>query len=256
MEGWWTLVFPAVLVVAGWALATVSQRVVVRLLRGPAARLESRAGQAEYTRLSGLLASAAGIVGRLVYWVVFILFVVAAVEALPLAVTDGLLAPVARFLPRFVLALAVLITGVLAARLAQTRILAMAADPGSERAQALSRLAWGGILAVSLIVSAYQVGLQGAGFVSSLVLLVLGATVGAVALAFGMGAGPMVTNILASHYAARAFRVGDVVRMGDVEGTISRITSTSIVVQADGDTVHVPARVFCEQASVLVGRTD
>lgn len=256
VEGWWTLVFPAVLLLVGWALATLTRLAAVRLLRAPAARLESRLEQPEFARFGGLLASAPGIVGRILYWVVLLLFAAAAVEALPLAVTDGLLAPVARFLPRFVLALAILVTGVLAARFAQNRILAGAADPRDERAQMLSRLAWGGILAVSLIVSAQQVGLEGAGFVSSLALLVLGAGLAAIALAFGIGAGPVVTNILASHYASRAFRVGDEIRMGEVQGTISRITPTSIVILSDDDTVHVPARAFCERASVLVGRRD
>lgn len=256
VEGWWTLVFPAVLVLAGWALATVSRLAVTRALRAPAARLESRLEQPGFSRFGGLLVSAPGIVGKLLYWTVFLLFAARAVEALPFAVTDGLFAPVARFLPRFVLALAILITGVFAARLAQHWVLSTAADPRGERTRALARLAWAGILGVSLIVSAHQFGLEGAGFVSSLVLLAFGAAAGAVALAFGMGAGPVVTNILASHYASRVFRVGDVVRMGDVEGTISRITSLSVVMQSGDDTVHVPARVFCDQASALVGRKD
>ena len=256
MEGWWTLVFPGVLLLAGLALAALSRLVAVRLLRGPAARLESRLEQPEFARFGGLLVSLPGVVGRILYWVVFLLFAAAALEALPFAVTDGLFAPVARFLPRFVLALAILITGVFAARLAQNWILATAADPRGERAKALARLVWGGILAVSVIVSAQQMGLEGAGFFSSLALLMLGAVVGAIALAFGVGAGPVVTNILASHYASRVFRVGEAVRFGDVQGTISRITPTSIVIQSDGDTVYVPAREFCERASVLVGRKD
>ena len=206
--------------------------------------------------MGGLLASAPEVVGRILYWVVLLLFVAAAVEALPFAVTDGLLAPVARFLPRFVLALAVLLTGIMVARLVQNWILTASADPGGERAEALARLAWGGIVAVSLIVSAQQAGLEGAGFVSSLALVLLGAALGAVALAFGVGAGPVVTNILASHYAARAFRIGDVVRIGEIEGTVSRITTTSIVVQSESATVHVPARVFCERASVVAGQQD
>ncbi|MYG74073.1 MAG: hypothetical protein F4198_00600 [Acidobacteria bacterium] len=212
VEGWWTLVFPAVLVLAGWTLATLTRVAAQRVLRGPAARLEARLEQPEFARFGGLLASAPGIVGKLVFWVVLLLFVAAAVEALPFAVTDGLLAPVARFLPRFVLALAILVTGVLVARFAQNRILAAASDPRGERAQTLARLAWGGILAVTLIVSAQQVGLEGAGFVSSLVLLLLGAAVGAVALAFGIGAGPVVSNNRASHFAATAYRDGDVGR--------------------------------------------
>ena len=256
VEGWWRLLPAAALVLAGWAAASLCRRLVSRLLRGPAQRLESRLEYAGSGRLGVLLGSAPTFVGRLLYWAVFLLFLAAAVEALPFAATDGLLAPVARFLPRFVLASAVVITGFLAGRLAQHWVLAGSADPRGERAQGLARLAWAGILGVSLIVGAQQVGLEGAGFVSSLALVVFGVALGAVGLAFGVGAGPIVTNILASHYASRAFRVGDAVRIGDIEGTVSRVAPTSIVVETDSDTVHVPARVFCEQASVLIGRKD
>ena len=249
-EGWRAFVAPAALLLAGWVTASVSRRFAARLLRRPLAGLESRVGSMAAVRLGGFLASAPGVVGRILYWVVLLLFAAAAVEALPFSLTDGLLAPVAQFLPRFVLALAVLFTGIVAARLAQNWILTRSAA-GGEQTEAIARLAWGGILAISVIVSAHQMGLQGAGFVSSLALVFLGAALGAVALAFGVGAGPVVTNILASHYAARAFRVGDVVRLGEVEGTVSRISATSIVVEADGDVVHVPARVFCEAASVV-----
>ncbi len=255
-EGWWAFVYPAALLLAGWGLASLCRLVAVRLLRGPLKGLESRVGSMESARLGGLLASAPGIVGRVLYWVVLLLFLAAAVEALPFAVTDGLLAPVAHFLPSFVLALAVLLTGIVAARLAQNWILAASADAGGERAQALARLAWGGILAVTLIVSAQQVGLQGAGFVSSLALVVLGAALGAVALSFGVGAGPIVTNILASHYASRAFHVGDVVRIGEIQGTVSRMNATSIVIESDGNAVHIPARVFCDKGCVVIGRRD
>lgn len=255
-EGWWAFAAPAALMLAGWGLATLCRLVTVRLLRRPLSGLASRVGSLESARLSGFVASAPAVVGRILYWVVLLLFAAAAVEALPFAVTDGLLAPVAHFLPRFVVALAVLFTGIVAARLAQNWILTTSADPDGAQAQAVARLAWGGTLAVSVIVSAHQIGLQGAGFVSSLVLVFLGAALGAVALAFGVGAGPVVTNILASHYAARAFRVGDVVRLGEIEGTVSRITTTSIVVEADGDAVHIPARAFCEAASVVRGQQD
>lgn len=255
-EGWWALVYPLALLLAGWGLASLCRLVTLRLLRKPLQGLTSRVETLESTRLRGLLASAPAVIGRVLYWVVLLLFAAAAIEALPFAVTDGLLAPVAQFLPRFVMGLAVLFTGVVAARLVQSWILSTAADPGGERTQALARLAWGGILAVSVIVAAHQVGLQGAGFVSSLALVFLGAALGAVALAFGVGAGPVVTNILASHYAARAFRVGDVVRIGEIEGTVSRITTMSIVVQSEGATVHVPARAFCERASVVTGPGD
>ena len=255
-EGWWAFAAPIAILLAGFLVATICRFAAAQLLRRPIARLEVRVGHLESVRLAGLLTSAPGVVGRLLYWVVLLLFVVAAVEALPFAIGDGVLAGAAELLPRFLLALAVLIAGTLVASFVHRWILATASDTGVGQTETLARVAWGSILAVTLIVSAQQAGLEGAGFISSLVLVVLAAALGAVALAFGLGAGPVVTNILAARYAATVFRVGDVVRMGDVQGKIEEITTTSIVVESDGDAVHLPARAFCEQACVLVGRND
>ena len=161
-EGWWALAAPAALVLGGWALASLCRRVTVRLLRRWLTQLEARVARRSSVRFRGWLESLPGALGRLIFWVVFGLGVLTAVEALPFAATDGLLAPVARFLPRFVLALAVLFAGILAARIAQHWILASRAGPRDERAEALARLARWGILAVTVIVSAQQLGLQGA----------------------------------------------------------------------------------------------
>ena len=255
-EGWWAFAAPLAILLVGLLIATVCRVAAVRLLRRPISRLESRVGHVESVRLAGLLTSAPGVMGRLLYWVVLLLFAVGAVEALPFAIGDGVLAGAADLLPRFLLALAVLIAGTLVASFVHRWILATASDTSIGRTETLARVAWGSIVAVTLIVSAQQAGLEGAGFISSLVLIVLAAAFGAVALAFGLGAGPLVTNILASRYASKVFRVGDVVRMGEVQGAISEITATSIVVASEGGVVHLPARTFCEKACVLVGRQD
>ena len=256
LEGWWAWAVPAALVPAGWALASLCRRIAVRLLRRWLTRIEPRVAVRSSVRFREWLDSLPDPLGRIVFWIIFGLGVVTGVQTLPFAATDGLLEPVARFLPRFLLAIAILFAGILAARIAQHWVRALRGGPPDDRSEAMARLARWGILAVSVIVSAQQIGLQGAGFVSSLALVILGAGLGAIALAFGVGAGPVVTNLLASHYASRAFRVGDAVRMGEIRGEVSRITATSIVIEVNGDSVHVPARTFCEQASVVIGRQD
>ena len=72
------------------------------------------------------------------------------------------------------------------------------------------------------------------------------------ALAFGLGSGPIVSNIMASYYAAKAYRIGDVVRVAGVEGTVREINPTSIVLDAADGEVHLPARKYCDEVSVVL----
>jgi RNase P/RNase MRP subunit p29 len=48
------------------------------------------------------------------------------------------------------------------------------------------------------------------------------------------------------------YRVGQTVRVGEIEGRILRTTSTSVVLDTKSGQVQLPASIFSEQPSVLV----
>jgi len=76
--------------------------------------------------------------------------------------------------------------------------------------------------------------------------------VGGAALAFGIGSKETVSNILASYYLQKTYRVGQEVRIAGLEGRILEITSTAVSLDAPVGRVLVPARKFSEEASVLL----
>jgi small-conductance mechanosensitive channel len=84
------------------------------------------------------------------------------------------------------------------------------------------------------------------------VAIVAGSTFGAMALAFGLGSGPTVSNIIASYYLHKTYRVGQAIRIGDVRGTILEISPTSVALETAEGRVTVPAKRFTEEISVLL----
>ena len=78
------------------------------------------------------------------------------------------------------------------------------------------------------------------------------AVLGAFALAFGLGARTAVSNIIGAHYLRQTFETGHVVRFGAVEGTVTAITSTAVVLRIPEGQVIIPAKQFSESISVLV----
>ncbi len=105
---------------------------------------------------------------------------------------------------------------------------------------------------VAFTVGAQQIGLESGAFTSMLAIL-LGSALGAMALAFGLGSSPVVTNIMAAHYAAKDLRIGQVVRLAGTEGILREICATSIVLDVGEDRVHLPARKYCEEACAVLG---
>jgi small-conductance mechanosensitive channel len=53
-------------------------------------------------------------------------------------------------------------------------------------------------------------------------------------------------------YLLKTYRVGQIVRIGDVEGEITEITQTGVFIATPQGRVLVPGRCFSETPSVLV----
>jgi small-conductance mechanosensitive channel len=85
-----------------------------------------------------------------------------------------------------------------------------------------------------------------------MVAVIVGAGLAGAGLAFGLGARTAVSNIIASHYVSQAYRVGQTVRVGSVEGQIVQTTPTAVFIASPEGRVMVPANQFSETTSVLV----
>jgi small-conductance mechanosensitive channel len=252
------LLAAAALALAGWLAGRLLQLVTVRLFRGWGARVAGGLGRLLGSRRAeqdardfALRRPIADAAGRVVFWLVFLLFAAAATEALGLPVVSAWLSGVAAYLPRLLVAALVLVLGLLAGSLARTTLSAAAASAGFAYSDALGRLTEGLVLMVSVIVAFDQLGIQIA-FLTVLSAIVAGTLLGGAALAFGLGARTAVSNIIASHYLLKTYRVGHHVRIGAVEGRILEITPTAVVIATAEGQALVPAKEFSEQASLLL----
>ena len=104
---------------------------------------------------------------------------------------------------------------------------------------------------MAIIIAINQVGID-ISFLTSLTYILLASLLFGAAMAFGMGAKASVSNILASYYIARNYSEGNLIRIGEHEGRIIKITSTSVYLESDAGQVIIPAKDFNEQQSVLI----
>lgn len=195
--------------------------------------------------------SVSALAGRFMYWLIFLVFGAAAIEVLGLPIVSAAVEQLGSYLPHAVTALAILFVGIVVASLAGGVAAAAAASGGVQYAAAVGRAVQSALIILALLVGLEQIGIHGE-LVVVLLAVVLGTVLGSAALAFGLGARTAVSNIVAAYYVAQAYRVGQTVRVGDVEGRIVRTTSTAVVLDTKAGQVHVPARLFSEQPSVLV----
>ncbi len=239
----------AALVVLGLVVGLALRTLTARLLRAWGRRLSGTLGALFGTRT--VEGPATVILSSLVFWAAFAFFVAAATEFLGVPVIGPVLAAVGAYLPRVAATVVIVMLGLLLADLARTAITGAASSARIAAAPALGRIAQLAVLLATAVVSFEQLGVQTT-FIVVVVAIVLASMLGGAALAFGLGARVAVSNILAGYYLARTYRIGQRVRIGEVEGRIVEIGPTAVIVRTQQGHALVPAKEFSERVSVLL----
>ena len=211
------------LALVGWLVAIVLRVLSARLLRGVLAMLSRQPWIGQALERSRLGPGFAGLASQIIFWFVVTLFVAAAVERLELPLAATLATALAAYLPKVLAGVGILFAASVAGHFARTGIVRAADLLGIQST----------LLTVVVAVS-------------------LGALLGGATLAFGLGSSPAVANIIAVFYILKTYRVGQHVRVGDVEGEIVEITQTGVFIAVPEGRMLVPGRRFTDEVSLLV----
>lgn len=198
-----------------------------------------------------LLEAVPVLVSRFVYWGIWLVAAAAALEQVGVQVVGRIGERLERFLPGAFAGAGLVVVGAVVASLVGGAVAAAVASSGARYAGAAGRLAQGTLLVLAVLLGLEQVGVHGE-LIAALLAGVLAVGVGGAALAFGLGARVAVGNIVASYYVAQTYRVGQRVRVGELEGRILRATPIGLVLDTGGGEAFVPASLFCERPSLLV----
>jgi len=195
-------------VAAGWLIAALVRAVVWRSLGWlRVARLAERTGTAELLRKAEL-PPAERLAASTVFWVLFLGFLLAGLDALGFNTLQSLRAEILLLVPRLVGALAILAVGLVLANVLWRVVLLAAVNAGWPSA----RLVGGGIYFLMVTIAA-AMALDHVGLARPIVLtafaLVVGAVMLALAIAVGVGAGPLVRRLLEERLVRRAHPPAD-----------------------------------------------
>jgi len=168
-----------------------------------AGQLEANGG--ECGRTCGAAAATASrrswLIGQVVKWFVFLIFVELAVEALGLSQLSELLHRVILWIPNLVVAILVLVLGALLARFVARLVHGAATAGRVGNPNVLGRIVEFGIIALAAVVALNQLGI-GAVFVDILFAAVIGALALATGLAFGLGGQKVASRMWRDTYRA------------------------------------------------------
>jgi small-conductance mechanosensitive channel len=202
------LVAATIIFAGGLVVALIARRVVQRLLVWLRFdRLTLRTGASEMLSKAEM-PTADVLIGKMVFWIVWIGFIVSAVDTLQLRPLQGLVDEFFRFVPRFLVALLVLSLAFLVANFLWRATLLSSVNAGVPGARLLSGALRVLVIAIGTVMALEQLGLR-----TSVVLTAFAITFGAVmlglAIAFGLGGRDAAKQLLERQVQAKKERDTD-----------------------------------------------
>jgi hypothetical protein len=174
-----------VILLVGWIVATAVSKALTFLLRKIGFdRMADRIGLTRLEQRMGVKMDAAGLLGKIVYWFLFLIFLVPAVNALGLTSVSAILSTIIAYIPNVFVAILVLFLGTLAATFVADIVRGATASANIGNPNVFATIARVAIMGFAALVALEQLQIA-----PSLLNELFGAIVAAAAIAFGLAFG-------------------------------------------------------------------
>jgi len=190
-----TLIFVILILVVGWMLSALLQRMITRFLK--LARLDTiseKIGIANILTKGDINYTLSEIIGVLVYWLMMLVVVLAAVNALHLDVAAALLNQVILYMPNVIAAVFILVLGIFFSSVVANTVRTAAANAGLQQARSL-----GQFTQVIIVIFTIHESLKQLRIDTTILDLVVKAVLGALALGIGLAIGLGCKDIAQKH---------------------------------------------------------
>jgi hypothetical protein len=202
------LVAATIIFAGGFVIAVLVRRAIRRALAWARFdRLSIRTGASEMLRVADM-PTAEVLVAKIAFWIVWIGFIVSAVDTLQFQPFQGLVGEFFRFVPRFIVALLVLALGFLVGNFLWRATLLSSVNAGLPGARLMS-----GALRVLVIAIGAVMALEQLGLATTVALTAFAITFGALmlglAIAFGLGGRDAAKQLIEQQLRAKKERTAD-----------------------------------------------
>lgn len=242
------LIIAVVVILIGFLLGRLVKKLVHRFIlflnKNLNQRLQERMLKVDFK------ASATFVAGTF-FWIILTISILIAIRILSLDFFSGWFAVIVSYLPNILAAVVITFIGIISGRLLGDLIYSAASRTGIANGKFLGRTVRYLIVFIAIVIAVGQLGIDIL-FLTNLFIIILASLLFGASLAFGLGAKTSVSNILGSYYVRKSHQVGTAIRLGDLEGTIVKITDHSISLKTSEGVVVIPAKEFNENRITII----
>lgn len=231
----------AIILLIGLIIAYVLKKISSTLFRKFGLdRISRNAGVSDVMEDAGLSKRPSLFAGKIVFWLVFFVFLVPAANTLGLTELVSLFKGIISFLPKIITALVIIVFGAMFAQFLRRSIISKPAAIDSNSAKSLGNFVYGIMITVIVLVALEQLDIE-TELLHSLIKLVVAGIMLTLAISLGFGAKEIALNLLSGANAREHFNVGDKIEVNETVGIIKEVSTLSTMVTiSENEVVSIP----------------
>lgn len=179
------------------------------------------------------------IFSKAIYYFLLLFFMVAAAEVLNMPAVSDVFTGIFNFFPKVIVALLVMILGLLFAEFIRKVLETAMKSLGIGSAVMISNFIFYFLFVNIFIVALAQADIN-TDFLSQNLSMIIGGIMLAFAIAYGFASKDVVSNYIASLYAAKNINIGDHITIDNVTGIITEIDKSTFTIQSENSKVIIP----------------
>jgi small-conductance mechanosensitive channel len=240
------------LLLFGWMVAHLVQAILKGvLLRLGLDRLAERMGATRVLHDLGMGNSLVRPLARFAYWLVLLVFVLAAAESLGMREVTDTLRGVVTYLPKLLVAAVILLVGGLVARLLGNACATMAEQAGIRGGQAAGAALRYVLYVFIAILALGELGMETTLLVATTTILIASLAV-ILAVSFGWGSRGLARSIMAGLHVRDEFTLGQQLTVRGHTGRLVSIGPLKSLLETDAGLVSLPNHILVEEEVLIM----
>ncbi len=240
------------LIILGWLVARLIARLIVKLMNAiKFDKIFDNLNSKEFLKNLKITVGPSVIVGKFIFWVIFLLFIVTATETLGWTVVATEITNLIRFIPNLFIGIIIFIIGLYIANFIKSLINTSFSSLGISSGKIMSEIAFYIIMIVITLTALKQTGIN-TRIIDNNITIIIGIIIGAFALSFAISSRDVLQNILAGFYSKNNFHVGQIIKIDGVTGEIIKIDSIHLVLKNAKEKIIFPvSKLLTEKVEII-----
>lgn len=237
----------------GWLISRGLRKLVKTLLsRTGVDQLAERLNKIEIMEKARIRIVPSVLLSKILYYILMLVVALAATDILGIQAVSDLMVDIINYIPNLLTAVIVLFIGLIFADFIKGIVLSTAKSLGIPSANLIANFLFYFLL-IAVAMSALGQAQIDTDFLSTNLTIIIAGGVAAFAIGYGLASREMMANFIASFYSSKKVTPGDLIKVGEVTGTVKAMDHTSITLEGEEkQTIILPlSKLTTEKVEII-----